>query len=53
MFAGSGHGAGECRKIIRTGIYQGSALKVKDLVTALNAKFGENIKIGRMKRFEI
>lgn len=29
------------------------ALKIKDLVTALNAKFGENIKIGRMERFEI
>lgn len=28
-------------------------LKIKDLVTALNAKFGENIKIGRMERFEI
>lgn len=27
--------------------------KVKDLVTALNAKFGENIKIGRIQRFEI
>jgi len=29
------------------------ALKIKDLVTALNAKFGENIKIGRIERFEI
>lgn len=27
--------------------------KIKDLVTALVAKFGENIKIGRFERFEI
>lgn len=27
--------------------------KIKDLVTALNAKFGENIKVGRIVRFEI
>lgn len=27
--------------------------KIKDLVTALNAKFGENIKLGRFERFEI
>ena len=27
--------------------------KIKDLITALNAKFGENIKLGRMERFEI
>lgn len=27
--------------------------KVKDLVTALVAKFGENIKVGRIVRFEI
>lgn len=30
-----------------------ASVKIKDLVTALNAKFGENIKIGRMERFEI
>jgi elongation factor Ts len=29
------------------------SLKIKDMVTALNAKFGENIKIGRIVRFEI
>jgi elongation factor Ts len=29
------------------------SIKVKDMVTALNAKFGENIKIGRIIRFEI
>jgi elongation factor Ts len=29
------------------------ALKIKDLVTALNSKFGENIKVGRIERFEI
>jgi elongation factor Ts len=27
--------------------------KIKDLVTALNAKFGENIKLNRIERFEI
>ena len=27
--------------------------KVKDLVTALVSKYGENIKVGRMQRFEI
>jgi len=27
--------------------------KIKDMVTALVAKFGENIKVGRMERFEI
>lgn len=30
-----------------------ATVKIKDLVTALNAKFGENIKIGRVERFEI
>lgn len=30
-----------------------ASVKIKDLVTALNAKFGENIKIGRIERFEI
>jgi elongation factor Ts len=29
------------------------AVKIKDLVSGLVAKFGENIKIGRMARFEI
>jgi len=29
------------------------SVKMKDLVTALNAKFGENIKVGRICRFEI
>lgn len=27
--------------------------KMKDLVVALNSKFGENIKVGRIQRFEI
>jgi len=27
--------------------------KIKDLITALTAKFGENIKLGRFERFEI
>ena len=30
-----------------------SSKKIKDLVTGLVAKFGENIKIGRFQRFEI
>lgn len=30
-----------------------SSQKIKDLVTALTSKFGENIKIGRIGRFEI
>lgn len=29
------------------------ALKIKDLVTGLTAKFGENVKLGRFCRFEI
>jgi len=29
------------------------SMKIKDMVTGLNAKFGENIKIGRIERFEI
>jgi elongation factor Ts len=29
------------------------SVKIKDLVTGLVAKFGENIKVGRMERFEI
>ncbi len=29
------------------------SLKMKDLVVALNSKFGENIKLGRFERFEI
>ncbi|KKQ69396.1 MAG: Elongation factor Ts [Candidatus Shapirobacteria bacterium GW2011_GWE1_38_92] len=28
-------------------------VKIKDLVTGLVAKFGENIKVGRMERFEV
>ena len=29
------------------------SVKIKDLVTGLNSKFGENIKLGRFCRFEI
>ena len=29
------------------------SLKIKDLVTALVAKFGENIKLGKIARFEV
>jgi elongation factor Ts len=29
------------------------SVKIKDLVTHLSAKFGENIKLGRFERFEI
>lgn len=30
-----------------------STVKIKDLISGLVAKFGENIKLGRMERFEI
>lgn len=30
-----------------------SSVKIKDLVVGLNSKFGENIKVGRICRFEI
>ena len=29
------------------------SLKIKDMIAALNSKFGENIKLGRISRFEI
>jgi len=40
-------------KLLEQEYIKDPALKIKDLVTALNSKFGENIKIGRMERFEI
>jgi len=40
-------------KLLEQEYIKDPTLKIKDLVTVLNAKFGENIKIGRMERFEI
>jgi elongation factor Ts len=41
------------KELLEQEFIKDASVKVKDLVTALNAKFGENIKIGRMERFEI
>ena len=43
----------DAKELLEQEFIKDPALKVKDLVTALNAKFGENIKVGRMERFEI
>jgi len=43
----------DVKKLLEQEYIKDPALKIKDLVTALNSKFGENIKIGRMERFEI
>jgi len=43
----------DTKELLEQEFIKDPALKVKDLVTALNAKFGENIKIGRIERFEI
>lgn len=43
----------DTKELLEQEFIKDPALKIKDLVTALNAKFGENIKIGRMERFEI
>ncbi len=43
----------DAKELLEQEFIKDPALKVKDLVTALNAKFGENIKIGRIERFEI
>lgn len=40
-------------KLLEQEFIKDSTLKIKDLVTTLNAKFGENIKVGRIERFEI
>jgi elongation factor Ts len=40
-------------KLLEQDYIKDASLKVKDMVTALTAKYGENIKIGRFQRFEI
>ena len=40
-------------KLLEQEYIKDSTQKIKDLVIALSAKFGEKIKIGRMERFEI
>jgi len=40
-------------KLMEQEFIKDSSLKVSDLVSALIAKFGENIKVGRVERFEI
>lgn len=40
-------------KLLEQDFIKDGSKKVKDLVTALVSKFGENIKIGRIQRFEI
>ncbi|MFA6007840.1 MAG: elongation factor Ts [Candidatus Shapirobacteria bacterium] len=43
----------DVKELLEQEFIKDASVKIKDLVTALNAKFGENIKIGRMERFEI
>ncbi|MBU1117587.1 elongation factor Ts [Patescibacteria group bacterium] len=43
----------DAKELLEQEYIKDSSQKIKDLVTALNAKFGENIKIGRIARFEI
>jgi len=43
----------DAKELMEQEYIKDSSQKIKDLVTALNAKFGENIKIGRIARFEI
>ncbi len=43
----------DVKELLEQEFIKDPSLKIKDLVTALNAKFGENIKVGRMERFEI
>ena len=40
-------------KLLEQDFIKDGSKKVKDLVTALVSKYGENIKVGRMQRFEI
>jgi elongation factor Ts len=40
-------------KLLEMEFIKDPSKKIIDLVTALNAKFGENIKLGRIARFEI
>jgi len=43
----------DIKELLEQEFIKDPTLKIKDLVTALNSKFGENIKVGRMERFEI
>jgi len=43
----------DVKELLEQEFIKDPTMKIKDMVTALNAKFGENIKIGRMERFEI
>jgi len=43
----------DTKELLEQEFIKDPTLKIKDLVTALSAKFGENIKIGRIERFEI
>ena len=40
-------------KLLEQDFIKDGSKKVKDLITALVSKYGENIKVGRMQRFEI
>ena len=40
-------------KLLEQDFIKDGSKKVADLITSLSAKFGENIKIGRIERFEI
>lgn len=43
----------DSKELLAQEFVKDSSLKMKDLVVALNSKFGENIKLGRFERFEI
>jgi len=43
----------DVKELLEQEFIKDPTMKINDMVTALNAKFGENIKIGRMERFEI
>ena len=43
----------DTKELLEQEFIKDPTVKIKDLVTALNSKFGENIKVGRMERFEI
>jgi len=43
----------DAKELLKQEYIKDPSLKIRDLVTALNAKFGENIKVGRVERFEI
>lgn len=41
------------QKLLEQDFIKDGSKKVVDLITALSAKFGENVKVGRIERFEI